>query len=224
MNVQLFDQHGQPCFRMYTSEHVWKRFWTHVRPRIAPAGDAPSVQDFELAAPFVPDILRMLEADLVSAKQEVQASSASGPFSHVEILGDVLALNLRVEEHARLQRLMLLHRALSRVVANGVSLQVVFAPALESSHYYLASVLKREIESVNREQARTALLREYDRLLALDDVTDELKATWRQSRSVVEDDGVMDGLIDDLARLGLVRRSSDGTQIAATPKLLMIAL
>jgi hypothetical protein len=224
MNVQLFDQHGQPCFRMYTSEHVWKRFWTHVGTMIAPARDAPSVQDFELAAPLVPDILKMLEADLVSAKQEVQASSASGPLSHVEILGDVLALNLRVEAHAQLHRLMLLHRALSRVVANGVSLQVVFAPALESSHYYLAAVLKHETESVNREQARTALVREYDRLIALDDATDEQRARWRRARSVVEDDNVMDALIDDLARLGLVRRSQDGTQIAATPKLLMITL
>lgn len=222
MNVQLFDQHDHPRFRMYTSEHVWKRFWTHVQPlAVAVAGESP-IPDFELAPSLLPDIVRLLEADLASAKQVVQASSLPGPFSQVEILGDVLQLNLRVESHARLQRLAVLHGVLSRLVAERVSVRVMFVPPLESSRYYLATVLQRQTGSVNRDQVRTALMEEYDRLITSNVATDELKTIWRRDRAALEDDVVMEELLDDLVRWGLLCKSPNEMQIAATPKLMMI--
>lgn len=223
MNVQLIDQHDRPRFRMYTSEAVWERFWTHARAFAGPIDDPPT-RDFALSLSSLSAVARQLEADLVLAKQGIQEAHGPGQLSQVEILGDVLCLNLRVESHTRLQRLALLHHALSRTVADQASIRVVFVPRLESSHYYLAALLKREPQGLRRDQVSSALTQEYERLIASNAATDELRVIWRRASDALHDAAIVNELLSDLMAWSLIRESPENMQIVATPKLLLIAL
>lgn len=223
MNVQLIDQHDRPSFRMYTSEPVWERFWTHARAFAAPIEDPPT-RDFTLSPSSLAVVAQQLEADLASAKQGIQEVQAPGQTSHVEVLGDVLRLNLRVESHAYLQRLALLHHALSRIVADQAPIRVAFVPQLESSQYYLAALLQREPKGLRRDQVKSALMQEYERLIASDAATDELRVIWMRARDALHDDTVMNEILVGLTTWSLIRESPEDMRIVATPKLLLIAL